>query len=260
LPRGSLTLKSARFGRSTNTLASPTEKALNFASSFDYALMTSVNRSRLGWISFLKPDKKFDNAVATCRKFMDEYIADAIADDKVKERPYVFLNELVASGASKDEMRDQLMGLIIGGRDTTASTMTALFWTLVRRPDVMGKLRDEVATLEGQKPSWEELKNLKYLNMVLKESAHCQDSFSSIKMLTVVLALRLWSPIISNIRTAAKDTVLPRGGGRDGQSPIFVPKGTSCRWTLHSLHRRKDIYGEDAGDFKPERWETLRPS
>ena len=25
------------------------------------------------------------------------------------------------------------------------------------------------------------------------------------------------------------------------------------------MHRRKDYYGEDADEFKPERWEKLRP-
>jgi cytochrome P450 len=59
---------------------------------------------------------------------------------------------------------------------------------------------------------------------------------------------------------ANKDVVLPKGGGPDGQSPLFVPKGTNCRWILYSLHRRKDLYGEDAEEFRPERWETLRIS
>lgn len=62
----------------------------------------------------------------------------------------------------------------------------------------------------------------------------------------------------SNLRVACEDTVLPKGGGPDGQSPILVPAGTGCRWSLHSLHRRKDVYGEDADEFRPERWETLR--
>lgn len=60
------------------------------------------------------------------------------------------------------------------------------------------------------------------------------------------------------MRVAAKDTILPKGGGPDCLSPLFVPKGTQCRWSLYSLHRRKDIFGEDAENFHPERWETLR--
>ena len=60
------------------------------------------------------------------------------------------------------------------------------------------------------------------------------------------------------MRAAARDTVLPKGGGPDGQSPIFIPKGTGCRYTSHSLHRRKDVYGEDAEEFRPERWDDLR--
>ncbi len=30
-------------------------------------------------------------------------------------------------------------------------------------------------------------------------------------------------------------------------------------WSVYTMHRRKDYYGEDADEFKPERWETLRP-
>ncbi|KAI6782573.1 uncharacterized protein J7T54_003585 [Emericellopsis cladophorae] len=62
------------------------------------------------------------------------------------------------------------------------------------------------------------------------------------------------------MRTAVRDTVLPRGGGPDGLAPLFVPKDTPVRWSSHSLHRRKDVYGEDADEFRPERWEgSLRP-
>jgi cytochrome P450 len=61
------------------------------------------------------------------------------------------------------------------------------------------------------------------------------------------------------MRTAARDTILPLGGGSDGLSPILVKKGTVIRWSLHSMHRRKDLFGEDAEEFRPERWETLRP-
>lgn len=89
---------------------------------------------------------------------------------RVKERPYVFLNELLGSGASPEHIRDQLLAIIIGGRDTSAGTMSSLFWTLARRPDVVRKIRTEIAVLGTRKPTWEDLKGFKYLNFVLKES------------------------------------------------------------------------------------------
>lgn len=59
---------------------------------------------------------------------------------------------------------------------------------------------------------------------------------------------------------AVADTILPLGGGLDGKSPVFIPKKTIVRYTVYSMHRRRDYYGEDADEFKPERWETLRPT
>ncbi|KAH6605190.1 hypothetical protein Trco_006897 [Trichoderma cornu-damae] len=229
------------FGYSTSIMTSPTEKALQFMTAFDYILTTASIRARLGWLALLWPDKKFDQCVTITQRFVDQHISQALAQEKEKERQYIFMNEIMKSGASHREVRDQLLSLILGGRDTSASVMASLFWVLARRPDVMKKLRAEIAVLDGRKPSWEELKNLSYLNMVLKE------------------ALRLYAPVTSNMRTAERDTVLPKGGGPDGQSPLFVPKGTDCRFSTYSLHRRKDYYGADVDEFRPERWETHRP-
>ena len=38
------------------------------------------------------------------------------------------------------------------------------------------------------------------------------------------------------------------------KSPVFVKKGWHVHYSLWTMHRRKDIYGEDAEEFKPERW------
>ena len=59
-------------------------------------------------------------------------------------------------------------------------------------------------------------------------------------------------------RLANKDTFIPCGGG-DGKSRVFVPSGTIIAINTYALHRRSDIYGTDANEFKPERWESLRP-
>lgn len=75
----------------------------------------------------------------------------------------------------------------------------------------------------------------------------------------ICAALRLHAPVASNSRVANKDTVLPTGGGKDGKSPLFVPKGTSVRFSTHHIHRNKGIYGDDVEEFRPDRWDTLRP-
>lgn len=75
-------------------------------------------------------------------------------------------------------------------------------------------------------------------------------------------ALRLYPVVPTNARFANRDTVLPLGGGVNGESPLFIPKGTIVAYSIYSLHRRKDIYGHDALEFRPERWapeEGLRP-
>jgi cytochrome P450 len=71
-------------------------------------------------------------------------------------------------------------------------------------------------------------------------------------------ALRTHPVVPSNSRIAIRDTVLPRGGGPDGQEPLFVPKGTMVGYSPYVMHRLKDFYGPDADEYRPERWETLR--
>ena len=57
-----------------------------------------------------------------------------------------------------------------------------------------------------------------------------------------------------NGRQAETDTILPIGGGADRKSPVLVKKGTMVAYSLYAMHRRKDLFGEDAEDFRPERW------
>lgn len=61
------------------------------------------------------------------------------------------------------------------------------------------------------------------------------------------------------MRMSVVDTVLPLGGGPHGKSPLFIPAKTYVQYSVFTMHRRKEFYGEDAEEFKPERWETLRP-
>lgn len=83
------------------------------------------------------------------------------------------------------------------------------------------------------------LKQLEYLHHIINET------------------LRVNPPVNNMTRVATADTTLPLGGGPDGLSPVFVPKGTVVSSSFYSLHHRKDIYGDDADTWRPERWEKL---
>ena len=68
-------------------------------------------------------------------------------------------------------------------------------------------------------------------------------------------ALRLYPSVPINVRIANKATYLPRGGGPNGEAPILIRRGIGVGFVPYYLHRRKDLYGADAHDFRPERWE-----
>jgi cytochrome P450 len=63
-----------------------------------------------------------------------------------------------------------------------------------------------------------------------------------------------------NQRQCLESTVLPFGGGADGKSPLYVEKGNVMEINYRAIHLDKDFWGEDAEVFRPERWETARPT
>jgi cytochrome P450 len=77
-----------------------------------------------------------------------------------------------------------------------------------------------------------------------------------IRLLIIALGLRLYPPVPLNNREAARTTILPTGGGPDGTNPILVRKGELVVFSQYVNSRRRNIYGADADEFRPERWET----
>ena len=55
---------------------------------------------------------------------------------------------------------------------------------------------------------------------------------------------------------AVRTTLIPSGGGLDRQSPVLIRKGTGVGYSVYHMHRLKELYGEDAPEFRPERWEN----
>ena len=67
--------------------------------------------------------------------------------------------------------------------------------------------------------------------------------------------LRLYPSVPINSRTALEATTIPTGGGPDGTQPLMIRKGEAVGYSVYVMHRMKRLYGEDADDFRPERWD-----
>jgi len=82
-----------------------------------------------------------------------------------------FTDSLAEFTSDRHVLRDQLVSTLLAGRDTTAATLSWLFYELSYHPDVYDRLREEVLRTLGtdRKPTYEDLKSLKYMQNCLNE-------------------------------------------------------------------------------------------
>ena len=236
---------------SMSTKSSPQDGELDWSSfgkSFDRANTVITYQSRLLDFYFLYCPSYFREDCAATQRFADHYVNLALQGelDSSTENSghYVFLRELVKETRDPNELRSQLLNVLLAGRDTTAGLLGWTFHLLARHPDAYSKLRAVVIETFGTTTSeikFESLKSCTYLQNVLSE------------------VLRLHPVVPENSRRAVRNTTLPRGGGPDGLSPIYVPAGEEVAYNVHMMHHRRDIWGEDADEFRPERWIGCRP-
>lgn len=150
------------------------------------------------------------------------------------------LTRLIASTDKENDrrvadrrMRDELVTLLLAGHETTASTVG---WTLnlvSQHPAVRQRLHDEALAVYGdRRPSYADLIQLRYTNMVLQET------------------MRLYPPV----------WILPRRALADDEvGGYHVPAGAEvliCPYTLH----RHPRYWPEPDSFHPERFDPDVPS
>ena len=197
---------------------------------------------------------------------MNPYIEQALrfspeelATKTKSEEGYTFLHALASHTRDRKVLRDQLVAVLLAGRDTTASTLSWTFYELARHPEALQKLRDEIIEHVGleRAPTYSDLKNMKYLQVCLepfKQRAaadHSQNTMNEV--------LRLYPAVPFNVRLALKDTTLPRGGGPDGLSPVGVLKDTPIGYSTLVMQRREDLTPDQTLTFIPDRWNHWQP-
>ncbi|KAL1756807.1 cytochrome P450 [Schizophyllum commune] len=143
----------------------------------------------------------------------------------------------------EEELLAQLTTLVFAAMDTTSSALSRTSHLLATHPEVQDRLRAEIraAIEEHGRLSYNELEALPYLDAVCRET------------------LRLYPPAPQLLRRVKKDVVLPFSKpiiGEDGRemSEVLVPAGTVVVIAIMNANRNKEIWGEDADEWKPERW------
>ena len=89
--------------------------------------------------------------------------------------------EETGEGMSDQLVRDEVMSLFIAGHETTASTLSWLWYLLAQHPDVVAKIEVELEqVLHGRSPTPADFPHLIYTNQVIKESMRLYPSAWSI--------------------------------------------------------------------------------
>ena len=241
---------SARAAISGHGMAGP-PNGEEFNASIDVAADWVSQMSVLGNWYKIAPARKFKQSRAKIYGMVDWYVQEALrrVSEKSSTEPsessrFVVLNELIKSTHDKLWLRNEIVGLLAGGRSTSAALLTWIFYYLARQPSLYHKLRASILDEFGTEPdigqiTVRKLRACRYLQSCINE------------------ALRLGTPTPFSARAATIDTTLPRGGGPEGLDPIYIPKGTVVLLNFFNLHHREDIWGKDAEEFKPERWERF---
>ncbi|MEV6770256.1 cytochrome P450 [Nocardia sp. NPDC051030] len=128
---------------------------------------------------------------------------------------------------SDQEIHDELMTFIGAGMETTATTLTWVWYLLSEHPEAAERLRNEVRSVLGSRPATaDDLDRLPWTQAVVSET------------------MRLLPPVIGLARTAKDHDVL---GG------YAIKPGTTVAISLHGLHHNQQVW-ERHEEFDPSRF------
>ncbi|CAK9439869.1 uncharacterized protein LODBEIA_P39690 [Lodderomyces beijingensis] len=231
--------------------SNPINKELKrkFPAAFDAASSVLMVRLIVGelFLWMINP-KPFQDAIKVQHDFVRYYIDKAIAMDheeleKKSDDGSCFLYEIVKHTKNPKILQDEIMSIILAGRNTTSSLLSFLFLELAREENqhIWNKLKSVVGRCfpSIESITYESMSECTYLRWCLFETLRFNPSV----------------PLLS--RSATRDTVLPRGGGKDNKSPVLVHKGQRVIYSLFAANRNPDYFGADPHLFNPERFATL---
>ncbi|KAK1225575.1 hypothetical protein PQX77_011467 [Marasmius sp. AFHP31] len=159
---------------------------------------------------------------------------------------------------SDEELYAQMLIIFIAGHETTANSISWILLELSRHPEIQDKLRKEIREKERQLVSEgrsqsgftaDDYDSLPYMNAVLKSGNPPRTQESMRYHPAVIRIFRMafvddCLPLSESIKTASGKEI----------SEIPVSKGQKVMLSIAGYNRNKEVYGEDAHVFRPERW------
>ena len=160
-------------GKSVDSLDDPQAR---FASAFAEVQRVQNLITRSGGFSPLIRKASYWAGLEVINAFVEPFIDRVLRLNvlELKERQdQSFLDALAATGTrDRNVIRDQVIAVLLAGRDTTAGALSFTFKELSARPGIVVKLRREILDTVGRSmpPTYEHLKNMPYLQHVMNET------------------------------------------------------------------------------------------
>ncbi|MHA6485790.1 bifunctional cytochrome P450/NADPH--P450 reductase CypB [Bacillus cabrialesii] len=209
-----------------------------FITSMLRALKEAMNQSkRLGLQDkvMVKTKLQFQKDIEVMNALVDRMIAERKAnpDENIKDLLSLMLyakDPVTGETLDDENIRYQIITFLIAGHETTSGLLSFAIYCLLTHPEKLEKAQEEAdRVLTDEPPEYRQIQQLKYIRMVLNET------------------LRLFPTAPAFSLYAKEDTVL------GGEYPIS--KGQPVTILIPKLHRDQNAWGEDAEDFRPERFE-----
>jgi cytochrome P450 len=192
--------------------------------------------------SWLLPAKQYEKVCSKLHSFVDFAIGrshERMAMGQQSDKKSMV--DVLVTQTDDEDARSQLMHTMLANQDTTSVLTCNMIQLLSDRPDIWEQLRNEVRAKGPELLTFDGLRDSQLIHKIQMET----------------LRLRPVFPILG--RRTLRSTILPTGGGPNGDQPLPLPVGTSGLVNFWSLNRNPDVFGPDVDSFNPERWDSIKP-
>ncbi|KAF7335388.1 hypothetical protein MVEN_02191300 [Mycena venus] len=191
-----------------------------------------------------KIDKVIDNSQAVMRRIGQRLLHDSKQKDSARDIPEA---ERLSDEDVLARKSSKVPTFLVAGHETTSTAATWALFALAENKEIQTRLRNELLMVDNANPSMDELNALHYLDCFVRET------------------LRAHAPVIASFRVVMRDDIIPLETPYTDRIGVvhetirhahpLLTKGQTVVVPILALNRDPAIWGPDAQQFIPDRWE-----